>query len=589
LFSEDASRHLRVFLSFPSLRIILFINIILESLISLEMFALFPFIRVFPQTLVLFFTPSLFSALVHRTFFHGDRVFTLRRFYALQLVQEAIYVLLLIVGALAAFLLQIEPGYVIPSLILFGVAASSYISFLVVTGFYRGSPLVILAASLLNIFLQSLRWIVMSIILFENLIEALSVMLLSFSTGLLLLVLLSLKKVRGKTPPLKVFKAYLDYHLDRNEEPLESFFEETSQETNLKLSSATFTAMGKPFLSLIGLNIHFGPFGTVGSSPLPSRLVEELEEKSGRRILLLRSLSDHSLNLPSKREVEKIGSLIMAGFNSSSMLKEALAGFSQKEADGYCVTAVRLGHYCIAFLSCPGYSAEDLPWEWLPRLSSVVEKHGLTPLLICDAHNSIDLSNRTVHNPDENRFAGLLEETVTDLEKAVSEGLEVGFNRIRPKGLPGDEIGRGGVSALVFNIGGKKHAIITIDGNNMAMGVRNRLIKGLKETMNISTLEIVTTDTHILTGLKKAEKGYFPVGFKTPMESLLEACRECLAGALEKLSPCGLEAYMDDAKLIRVTGDIFTELEKLIEYSEKAIVMLLALLELSTGLLIYVL
>jgi len=549
----------------------------------------FSFIRMFPQTLILFFTPSLFSALMHRAFFQGDRVFTLRRFYALQLVQEAIYVPLLIAGALAAFLLQIEPGYVIPSLVMFGVAASSYISFLVLMGFYRRSAPIILAASLLNTFLQSFRWITMSIVLFENLMEALSVMLLSSSTGLLLLMVLSLRKVRGKTPPLKVFQAYLDYHLEKNEEPLESFFEETSRETNLKLSSATFTAMGKPFLSLIGLNIHFGPFGTVGSSPLPSRLVEELEEKSGRRILLLRSLSDHSLNLPSKREVEKIGSLIMAGFNSSSRLKEFPAGFSQKEADGYCVTAARLGPYYIAFLSCPEYSVEDLPWEWLPRLSSVVEKHGLTPLLICDAHNSIGLSHRIVHNPDENRFVGLLEETAADLEKALSEGLEIGFHRIRPQGLPRDEIGPGGVSALVFNIGGKKHAIITIDGNNMVMGVRNRLIKGLKETVNISTLEIVTTDTHVLTGLKKAEKGYFPVGFKTRMESLLEACRECLAGALEKLTPCGLEAYMDDAKLIRVTGDIFTELEKLIEYSERAIIILLALLALSTGLLIYVL
>lgn len=561
--------------------------LLLESIISLVMLISFQLVKTTPQILILFFTPSLFTVLIHRAFLHEDRVLTLRRFFALQLVQEALYIFLTVIGALSLLFLPVDAKHVYSSLMLFGIAASSYISFLAILGFFRRSVPIILTVSLVYTILQSFRWIVLSMILFKNLIETFSVIILSFSTGLLLIAALSLKKVGEKFPPLTVFQAYLDYYFNKEEGPLEEFFEETSRDNSLKLSSITFTISEKPFLSLIGLNIHFGPFGTLGSSPLPSRLIEELEDKSGRRILLLRFLSDHSFNLPSKKEVGKISSTIMAGFNSAKRLEGFPVGFSQREAEGYCVTAVRLGSYCIVFLSCPGHSAEDLSPEWLPRFSKMLEKHGLTPFLVCDAHNSIDPSSRLMHNPDENRFAGLIEEAAVELEKALPEGLEIGFHRVRPQDLPKDEIGPGGVSALVFNIGGKNHAIITIDGNNMVMGMRNRLVERLKETVNISTLEIVTTDTHVLTGLKQAWKGYFPVGFKTGVETLLEACRESVNGAVERLTPCGVEAYMDDTSRVKMTGEIFTELEELIEYSEKTIMTSLILLVFSTGFLLY--
>ncbi|MEM3648484.1 MAG: DUF2070 family protein [Thermoproteota archaeon] len=585
----DSSRHLRLLFSFPSLSIILLVNLMLEMLVSLAMLSLFPFFKTFPQTLVVFFTPSVFSALIHRVFFNEDKVFTLRRFFALQLVQEALYAFLVIVAALTSVLVPVEPSLAIPFATGFGIAASSFISFLVITGFSRRSMPSILIVSLVNIFLQSFRWIFVGIILFQNLMEVLTVILLTFLTGALMLAALSLKRVRGKTSPLTVFQAYLDYYFNGDEEPLERFFEEASRENSLRLSIVNFTTIGKPATTIIGLNIHFGPFGTLGSSTLPSSLVEKMEGESGRRIILLRSLSDHSFNLPSKREVEKVGSMIMACLNSARRLEDSPVGFSQKEAEGYCVTAARLGPYCMVFLSCPGHSVEDLPPEWLPRLSSVVEKKGLTPLLICDAHNSIDPSSWRVSSPDEKIFASLLGEAVTDLEKNPGKTLKIGFHRITPKGLPGEEIGPGGVSSLVFNVDGENHVIMVIDGNNMVIGVRSILAQNLRRRFNVSTLEIVTTDTHVLTGLKKAEKGYFPVGFKTSVESLLEACGEALSRALKEASPCGLEVYVDDDKPVRVTGDIFRELERIVEYSEKTIMLLMMMLFLLTGFLLYAL
>jgi predicted neutral ceramidase superfamily lipid hydrolase len=166
-------------------------------------------------------------------------------------------------------------------------------------------------------------------------------------------------------------------------------------------------------------------------------------------------------------------------------------------------------------------------------------------------------------------------------------GLRIGFHRVTPKNLSGEEVGPCGVSSLVFNVNGENHAIIVIDGNNMVIGIRNILVENLRKRFKVSTMEIVTTDTHVLTGLKKADKGYFPVGFNTGVEPLLEACGEALSKALEEASPCGLEVYVGDAKPVRVTGDVFRELENIIEYSEKTIMLLMLLLVLLTSLLAY--
>lgn len=588
--SKDASRHFRVFLSFPSLRIILSASLLVEFLVSIMFFASCPFFETVPQALILVFTPPLYSFLIHRFFFHEDRVFTFRRFLALQLIQETLYVSLLLAGSLLLFFLPWEPCNIFLLLIAFGVAASSFISILVILGFCRRSIPITLGVSLLHIILQSSRWLILSMMLLKNWVDIVSALVSALSASIFFLAALKLKQ-GGRTvfPPLRIFQAYLDYYFNRDASSLEEMLEEMSEKNNVRLSLINLIPEDEPPLTVAGVAMHFGPFGTVGSSPLPSYLVKELEEKNSRRIIMLRFLSNHSFNLPSKNEVKKIGGVMLGALNSATRLGGCSASFSQKESEGYCVTAIRIGSYCIVFLSCPGYSAEDLPPEWLPGFSKIVSEHGLTPILISDAHNSIDSSSWMILEPDERRFASLLEEAIECLTRAPQESLKIGFNRFRPKSLLDDEVGPGGVSTLVLNIGGRNHAVIVIDGNNMVKGVRDYLVKSLRDTLGLSALEVVTTDTHLLTGLKQARKGYFPVGFKTGRELLLEACRESLNNAMRRLSPCVAEAYVGESEEVKVTGSLFNELEKLVEYSEKTIFFSTILLMFLTGFLLLML
>lgn len=410
---------------------------------------------------------------------------------------------------------------------------------------------------------------------------------MSFITGLFLITALNVKRTGGFTfPPLRFFQAYLDYHFNKDEVPLEGIFEVMSKNDDLRFSLLNLAPINEKRLSIIGLAIHFGPFGTLGSSTLPNSLIEELEEVSGRRIMVLRQLSNHSLDLPSKNEVKRTRGIILEAFNSTTRLRDCSTSFFQKESGGYCVTAIRIDCYCIILLSCPGYSVEDLPPEWLPIFSEIISKHGLIPIFIVDAHNSIDSSSWITSEPEVSRFVDLVEEVVENLKRAPREELKIGFKRFKAKSFQEDEIGPGGISTLVLNIGGRNHAIVVIDGNNMIKSLRDYLVKDLKDSLGLSALEIITTDTHILTGLRRARKGYFPVGSKTEKGLLLKTCKELVAEAIQTLSPCYVEVYVGEAKGVKVTGRIFEVLEDFIEYSKKAIIASIILLISSTGLLL---
>lgn len=494
--------------------------------------------------------------------------------------------MLVSIGCLLTFAFGQSPCSTIFFMISIGVALSSFISTLVMLGFLRRKTLIILTISLLYAFLQSSRWLILSLILVESWIKIILPLATSFSLCLLFSFTVGLKweKYSSKNP-LEIFKAYLEYYLNKNPEPFETIIEEMSSKEDLALSLLLLIPQAGESLSIFGLSAHFGPFGMIGSSSLPSRLIGEFEN-NGLRIVLLRNLSDHRFNLPSWRQVEKIREKMMEALSSAEYLEECRASIIQEEAEGYCITAIRICSYCIVLLSCPGYSVEDLPPEWLPVFSDIVSRHGLTTLIVADAHNSIDSSNWKVSEPNREILSRLLHNALEILKKVPQKDLKIGFNRIRPATLPEDEIGPGGISTLVFNTGDENHVLILIDGNNMVSGLRNYLVNNLKSLLNISTLEIITTDTHLLTGIRKSRKGYFPIGFKTGRELILQSCLESINIAMKNLSPCSVKVWIGRVDGVKVTGEIFNIFENFVEYCDRVIRILFFAIILMNALLL---
>src|SRR5437899_9088591 len=75
---------------------------------------------------------------------------------------------------------------------------------------------------------------------------------------------------------------------------------------------------------------------------------------------------------------------------------------------------------------------------------------------------------------------------------------------------------------------------ITIDGNNMQQGLRDQILQSIRET-GVSDAEIMTTDTHLVTGLVRSPLGYYPVGAALPTATFVAQITKTVQKAMTNL------------------------------------------------------
>jgi predicted neutral ceramidase superfamily lipid hydrolase len=114
-----------------------------------------------------------------------------------------------------------------------------------------------------------------------------------------------------------------------------------------------------------------------------------------------------------------------------------------------------------------------------------------------------------------------------------------------------DGIGPGGLSSLVVRNGNQTVAYLTIDGNNMRTGVREAILEDL-ETIGVADGEIMTTDTHLVTGLVRSNLGYYPVGAHLDIGLLRQKVRETVQRAISSMeeSTAGLSKFSIEVQVL---------------------------------------
>jgi predicted neutral ceramidase superfamily lipid hydrolase len=191
------------------------------------------------------------------------------------------------------------------------------------------------------------------------------------------------------------------------------------------------------------------------------------------------------------------------------------------------------GNVAFLTLTLSPTDMEDLPSEVAVEIEREAQARGLTAI-VADAHNS--LSNQTSITSEQAR--NLVEASVKVLDQLAfarksSFGAGCAADPLAEFQLE-DGIGPGGLSALAVRNGNQIVAYLTIDGNNMKTGVREALLEGL-ETIGVSDGEIMTTDTHLVTGLVRSKLGYYPVGAHMDIRVLSRTVRETVQRAIETI------------------------------------------------------
>lgn len=254
--------------------------------------------------------------------------------------------------------------------------------------------------------------------------------------------------------------------------------------------------------------IHPGPFRELGSSKLPTKLAQKLK-KIGVCPLIFHSPTTHEKDLISSKECDLIINAV-SSFKINDKGNGVTRSVTKKKGD-VTVTCQILDGVPLVVITRSPIPTEDLPERVNEICIKKLEEMGFSNGVVVDAHNVMDNSIKEFREKDEKDLLEALRECVEDLKKEpMSKGFVGFFNSIIDDHSLSDEFGDAGIMAMVIEVNGQKTAYVVLDGNNMVVGLRERLVEILKEEGYLNS-EIATTDTHVVVA-RKAREGYSPIG-----------------------------------------------------------------------------
>jgi putative membrane protein len=312
----------------------------------------------------------------------------------------------------------------------------------------------------------------------------------------------------------RILQAFLSAWTEKDPTKMEEFTEGRAQEESVGTSVIKFSRADGSFAAAIVLpDIHPGPFGTVGGSNLPYVLYQNY----GGKALVMHSVSDHSLNIPSKREVDRylksISSLEIVERGDSCSLP------SQTKVGRSTTTGLAFGRAVVVMLSLAPYGMEDVPQSVRAELESYGKEIGFSEVLVVDCHNAM---GKQLDDEDKRSLLSSAKQCLDNLVGKPQEKFRVGFSDLADSGISiaSEELGQSGVAVMVFSAGDQNHAIGWADSNNMENSLRDHIMS--KVAGELSMLEVCTSDTHSTSGTRTKE-GYHALGSKLHANSIASA------------------------------------------------------------------
>jgi len=364
---------------------------------------------------------------------------------------------------------------------------------------------------------------------------------------------------------LSVLKVFMANWTEDLNEPLESLLENLSVEQSIKLSVIMFRAGGKMKAAMVVPAFHPGPFKNVGSSILPYLIQKELENKLRCTVSVPHGISGHDLDLASQAQnqkiIEQISKIVdISNFSSST------TPLMRVHKNGARVTCQIFGKCTLFTLTLAPQTMEDLPKSLESFIAEEAGKRGLSTAIVIDAHNSIEGPFHV-----ERAISPLKEAAAASLEAAFGSqksSLQVGAAKVVPTDFTlKDGMGPGGICVIAVKVKDQLVAYITVDGNNMISGLRERILQRLNE-IGFNDAEVLTTDTHVVNGIVLTPRGYHPLGEAMDQEKLIKYIEQAASSARSNLEPAEAAWFTKVTPNVRVIG--VKQVERLCMLAEEA-------------------
>ncbi len=364
-----------------------------------------------------------------------------------------------------------------------------------------------------------------------------------------------------------LFRAFLANWIADLSAPLEEFFEKLGVEENIRISLLGFRANKKLKAVMVIPECHRGPFKNVGSSLLPSIIQEALSNRLQCVVAVPHGLSGHERDLSSQLQNRRVLESILSEIDSFSPVGSNASPFVRAQRNGASASCQIFGDCALFTLTLAPATTEDLPEELDSMIAGEVHKAGISHAMVINAHNSIEgpaNPEATVAPLREAAVAGL-----RDVLRGQRAPLEIGATAIALKEFSVEEgMGPGGISVIVAKVGDQNTAYITIDGNNMVSGLRERILAMIPESGAVSG-EILTTDTHAVNGVVRIARGYHPIGEAIDEKKLTSHIKQAVTTALANTEPAEVLWASKVVPRVKIVGK--NQIEQLCVLAERTL------------------
>lgn len=324
---------------------------------------------------------------------------------------------------------------------------------------------------------------------------------------------------------------------------IESIIENRSSPSTVRTHQIRLENENEIDVRLVLPGIHPGPYHPIGGSNIPYRIYETL----GSSAMVMHSISDHSLNIPSQSQVEQY----LRDLKETSTLHRGMTCTEPVvvQINKARVTGMLFDRKPILFLSLSPHGMEDLPSQVRVEIEQFAQNRKFESVLLVDCHNAMGPEISPADSQDMLKAAKSCLDTLITKE---SYRLEFGYANSQGRKIDAVDLANGGLGILCIKVNNKKYFFGWADANNMENGIRERVVQEFAAS-GYSLLELFTSDTHFSQVRVRNKNGYYQFGIMSRPEDISGWYLDIARDAESNLSP-GRFSLLQNISRIKVMG-----------------------------------
>ena len=340
----------------------------------------------------------------------------------------------------------------------------------------------------------------------------------------------------------------------------EEIMEQRSSEKKVSTSQIKLSSPnGEMQFRMVLPEIHPGPYHPVGGSNIPYLIYKNLNSSA----MVMHSISDHALNLPSKNEVENY----LKNLENSEIKEEGLKCTEPVtvQINKARVIGLLFGNNPLLFLSLSPHGMEDIPNYMKIEIEQYAKNRNYNRTMIVDCHNAMGAE---ISKEDGEDMLKAAKSCLDTLIQKDSFPIEFGYANSDDMDVWTEDLGMGGLGIVCLKINDKKYFLGWADANNMENGVREKIIENFAKK-DYTLLEICTSDTHYAPVKARNRNGYYQLGLITGADKLSKWMLEIAKNAEAKTTSAKFEILENETE-VKIMGDgIYQDYSKALDNSLK--------------------